>query len=136
MGLSRHRCVHNFNDLYSGLMPELSGDAGLCTTATGIKPLEPFLKALWALWSYWNDETATLMLQHSVPDPVETLEQLRASACKGLDRIYAARSEPLCGSRCAVVVKLFSDKLPRSTVTQLLTSKRAALIILERDPAL
>lgn len=131
--LSRHRCVHNFNEMYTGLIPQLSGDAGLCTTATGFKPLGPFLKAVWKLWSRWN-ESATDILR-SVPDPVKMLEHLRASACKGLDRIYASRSEPLCGSRCAVVVKLFAGQLPRSFFSQLLRSTHAALIILERNPA-
>ena len=133
-GLARHRCVHNFNELFSGFDRKQSKDAAQCVTAEGFSPLGSYLSALWTTWD------AEVQRIHPkaygmIPSPVTTLEQLHDIACKGLDQIYAARGEPLCGSRCAITFKLFPDHLPWSTTKRILRDNRTALVILDRDPA-
>ena len=134
LGLARHRCVHNFNELFSGFHAGQSKDAAHCVTPAGFSPLGSFLAALWTSWDA-EQERKYPKVYKMIPNPVATLEQIHASACKGLDQIYAARQEPLCGSRCAIAFKLFPHHLPWSTTKQILMDNRTAVVVLERDPA-
>lgn len=129
--LTRHRCVHNFNNLFGGFVH--SADAPFCTVE-GFRVLGSYLGQYWNAYDHVDDSGTIRGLNYT--DPIITLERLYASACKNLDYIYAARKEPLCGSRCAIAFNIFESQLRWPTTKRILMDERTAMIIMEPDPAI
>ena len=121
--LACHPCVESLNEFFSnGWRHEL--DDGN-TTASNKRPQSERAR------EYLGDAFAARQA-----NALRSLQAARAGACERMDALHAARGAPLCGARCAVVLKLFAQHtthMPPAELSRLLLHGNATVVVLDRD---